>query len=157
VSETHETHPLVPERQRNVTDLVLEGEIFGQQLSLRIAIGPEDRAPLARLTTAMAIQSIFSAWLPKYIESRNTRLWQAGEFRFDDFREWLAFDRVLMDNRALFHDVYPHLVRRDETSWWVTYRFLLNPNEVDRAAAWLTKRGLDISRQEGQKFVVRTP
>lgn len=157
MSESQEAHPLVPERQWHVTDVVLEGDIFGQRLSLRIAVGPEDRAPLASLTTALAIQSIFSAWLPKYVEARNARLWQAGEFRFDDFTAWLAFDRLLMDNRALFHDVYPHLVRRDETSLWITYRFLLNPSEVDRAEAWLTKQGNSVSRQEGQKFVVRTP
>lgn len=150
-------HPLAPSQMYAVTDIVLSGQIEQQHFVVRIPFLPVERAAMAPLFTAVAVDRIYQAWLPSYFAARNQRLWQAGDFVFKSFAEWLDFDQKLMSNRALLHDIYPHRVHRDDAGWHVSYRFFLNTQEVAAAEKWLAQLGLPLQRTDRQSFIVQQP
>lgn len=147
------TDPYRPNAALTLTTTTLAGTVAGQPFAWTF-VAPAALAPPEPLATQLAIDAVLALWAPSRAEAMEQARWTAGTFYFPSAAAWRDFDRRITTERDVFHNVYPHRIRRTASGWEVEYAFFLNEGADANAQSWLMNQDLIVTRPQPRRFEV---
>lgn len=148
--------PIHPGRVLTVTTATIRGDVAGSTFEADLPVQAE-LSPPDDLALTLMVDRVLALWVPHYRTRLAEARWELGPLSFDGPAEWLEFDRRILAERSIFHDVHPIYLARRGPRWEVRYGFFLAEGSAETANAWLLNSGLAVERQGERRFVPRSP